>query len=89
MIEQTVDTKNTASVAASLFDICNTVAASANTEDGKPFNEEAFLVMMASMFVRRLSKRFGHQTALAMLQVNAELLAEEYNQPSQPNQQGN
>lgn len=92
MIEQTVDTRTTPSVAASLFDLCLNVAAKVKTDDGKPFNEEAFLVMMASMFVRKLAVRFGHQTALSLLQVNAELLNEErsqVNQANQPSQQGN
>jgi hypothetical protein len=77
MIEQTVDTKTTASVAASLFDLCVNVAANVKTDDGKPFNHEAFNVMLASMFIRRLYRDNGAPTALAFIQVTRELIEHE------------
>ena len=89
MIQIELNDFSTPTVAASMFDLCCNVAASVNTRDGKPFNKEAYLVMMTSMLVRKLAGDFGHQTALAMLQVNIELLNEEFNPTNQPSQQGN
>jgi hypothetical protein len=89
MIQIELNDFSTPTVAASMFDLCCNVSESVNTRDGKPFNKEAYFVMMASMFVRGLASKFGHQTALAMLQVNSELLNEEFNKTNQPSQQGN
>lgn len=84
MIEATVNDASTPAVAASLFDLCQNVAATINTADGLPFNHEAFSVMMASMFIRRLYRENGAPTVLAFIQVTRELIEHEEQAKNQP-----